>query len=130
MGDTMDLQTLKQYLNNKVGTTEAFPFGPEVAVFKVLGKMYALVPWAEDPLRVNLKCDPEYAEVLRATYPAAVLPGYHMSKKHWNTVMFDGTIPREEILSMVDDSYDLIVKSMTKANQRKLAEMLRPDQKQ
>ncbi|MDJ0842115.1 MAG: MmcQ/YjbR family DNA-binding protein [Acidobacteriota bacterium] len=122
----MDLNDLKTYLHNKPGTTEEFPFGPEVAVFKVLGKMYALVPWAEEPLRVNLKCDPDLAEVLRATYPA-VTPGYHMSKKHWNTVVIDGTIPRHEILQMVDNSYDLIVEKMKKADRQRLAEMIKPD---
>lgn len=78
-------------------------------VFKVKEKMFALIAVEETPLRINLKCDPELALHLRAAY-SAVQPGYHMNKKHWNTVTIDGTIPDGEIITMINDSYDLVVK--------------------
>jgi len=78
-------------------------------VFKVRGKMFALITVQDTPLRINLKCDPELALHLRAAYPA-VQPGYHMNKKHWNTITLDGSLPDTEILTMIDDSYDLVAK--------------------
>ena len=81
--------------------------------------MIALVGLEDDPLRINLKCDPEHAEALRAMYPA-VLPGYHMHKRHWNTVILDDSLPEDLLIEMVDDSYDLVFKSLTKAVQAEL----------
>jgi len=105
---------LQSYLMNKPGTTAERPFGPDVQVYKVLGKIFALVP-DEPPLRISLKCDPDEALFLRDMY-TAVQPGYHLNKKHWNTVTIDGTIPKDEIWDMVAMSYALVVKSLKKAD--------------
>ena len=110
----MEIDTLRAYLLGKTGAFEDFPFGPDVMVFKVLDKMFALVAFRETLLSVNLKCDPELALHLRNIYKA-VLPGYHMNKRHWNTVVLDGSILDEEVLSMIDDSYDLVVKGLKKS---------------
>ncbi len=109
----MDFETLRKYLLDKPGATEEFPFGPSAMVFKVRRKMFALIAVQETPLRINLKCDPELARHLRAAYDA-VQPGYHMNKNHWNTITLDGSLPDEEILTMIDDSYDLVVKGLGK----------------
>ncbi|RMF01693.1 MAG: MmcQ/YjbR family DNA-binding protein [Chloroflexi bacterium] len=121
----MILDSVKDYLLAKPGATEGRPFGPEALVFKVMGKMFALVSWQEDPLRINLKCDPDLALTLRAQYPA-VLPGYHMNKKHWNTLVLDGTIPQDEVWSMMDHSYQLVVQSLKKAERQQLAALESP----
>lgn len=117
----MNREQLKTYILGQKASEETFPFGAEVAVFKVLGKMFALLP-VDEPLSVSLKCDPDFAEVLRDTYEA-VQPGYHLNKRHWNTVTIDGSIPDDEIEEMIDMSYHLIVAKMTKKDQRKLDEM-------
>ncbi len=116
----MNQDELRQYLNGKKAVTEELPFGPEVVVFKVMGKMFVLFAWTDTPIRINLKCDPERALALRATYPS-ILPGYHMNKKHWNTLILDGSIPQGEVLAMIDDSYNLVVKGLKKADREKLA---------
>jgi predicted DNA-binding protein (MmcQ/YjbR family) len=90
------------------GSVETFPFGPEASVFKVADKMFALSRLSNRPLQVSLKCEPLLAEQLREAYPA-VLPGYHLNKRHWNTVVLDGSIPDRIIKDMVEDSYDLVV---------------------
>ena len=115
----MNLQSLKENLLKKKGTTEEIPFGPEALVYKVMGKMFALVAWEENPLRISLKCDPDLALALRAKYEA-VIPGYHLNKRHWNTVILDGSIPEDEILTMIDDSYTLVVKKLRKIDREKL----------
>jgi len=117
----MNREQIQDYLMSQKATEETFPFGADVAVFKVLGKMFALLP-VDEPLSVSLKCDPDFAEVLRDTY-VAVQPGYHLNKRHWNTVTIDGSIPDDEIEEMVDNSYRLVVAKMTKKDQKKLAEM-------
>jgi len=114
-----ELETIRKYLSSKKGVTEEMPFGPDVLVYKVLGKMYALLGWKNDPLTVNLKCDPDEAMALRTLYPA-VKPGYHMNKDHWNTVMLDGSIPEEHIRRMIDESYFLIVRKLKKSDRDKL----------
>lgn len=101
------------------GATETFPFGPNTSVFKVAGKLFALSALAESPLRVSLKCEPELAEQLRLTHPA-VIPGYHLNKRHWNTVIIDGTLPDKTIADMVEDSYDLVVSRLSKARRQEL----------
>ena len=101
------------------GADEHFPFGPETSVFKVEGKIFALSALASRPLGVSLKCEPELAEQLRASY-AAVVPGYHLNKRHWNTVTLDGSIEDRLVLDMIEDSYDLVVSSLSKVRQRKL----------
>ncbi len=115
----MNLDTLRDYIFKKKGVTEETPFGPQTLVFKVMGKMFALAAWEETPLRINLKCDPDFAITLRTQYEA-VQPGYHMNKTHWNTVTLDGTIPQGDVLGMIDLSYDLVVKGLKKADQKKL----------
>jgi predicted DNA-binding protein (MmcQ/YjbR family) len=96
------------------GTEETFPFGPETSVFKVAGKMFALSRLADEPLRVSLKCEPELAEHLREAH-AAVLPGYHLNKRHWNTVVIDGSLPDRLVRDMIEDSYDLVVSKLPSA---------------
>lgn len=97
------------------GTTFDHPFGPDTIVYRVAGKLFALAPVDADPVRVNLKCEPLLAEQLRDEYPTAVLPGYHMNKRHWNTVVDDGTLDADLLVSMVEDSYDLVVDSLPRA---------------
>ncbi len=116
----MNLQELTGYLLAKSGATEETPFGPEALVYKVMGKMFALVAWENDPLTVTLKCEPGQALFLRDMY-AAVRPGYHMNNRHWITVTLDDTIPPPELLGMIDDSYDLVVSSLTRPQREELA---------
>jgi predicted DNA-binding protein (MmcQ/YjbR family) len=102
----INIEILREYCLNKSEATEGFPFGEETLVFKIHGKIFALVNIVGD-LSVNLKCDPDLAVELREQYPA-VIPGYHMNKKHWNTVNLDGSIPDKEIFNWIDFSYDLV----------------------
>jgi len=104
----------------KPGSAEDYPFGDEVAVFKVAGRMFALVPLGEPPGSVSLKCDPHLAEGLRARYPA-VTPGYHLNKRHWNTVALDGSVPDGELLELIDHSYELVVARLTRTARDELA---------
>jgi predicted DNA-binding protein (MmcQ/YjbR family) len=101
------------------GAEETFPFGPRTSVFKVAGKMFALSQLGTDSLRVSVKCEPALAEALRATH-AAVIPGYHLNKRHWNTVIIDGSLPDETIRDMIEDSYDMIVSKLARGNRRAL----------
>jgi predicted DNA-binding protein (MmcQ/YjbR family) len=109
----MNIEELHQYFLSKKGCEECFPFDEETLVFKVMGKMFGLIPLERRPHQCNLKCDPEYAEELRATY-AGIIPGYHMSKKHWNSVFIEEDVEDQLILSLVDHSYELVVASLTK----------------
>jgi predicted DNA-binding protein (MmcQ/YjbR family) len=118
----MDLQILQTYLLTKKATTEETPFGPEALVFKVMGKMFALVAWEAEPLTITLKCEPGQALFLRDVYPA-VKPGHYMNKDHWNTVTIDGSIPEPELWGMIDDSYELVVKGLPRAARDELAQM-------
>ena len=101
------------------GSTEDYPFGDEVAVFKVAGRMFALVPFGPPPGSVSLKCDPDLAVGLRARY-AAITPGYHLNKRHWNTVALDGSVPDEELTELIDHSYGLVVARLTRAQRNEL----------
>ncbi|MNS53819.1 hypothetical protein D3C72_865880 [compost metagenome] len=112
------------YCAAKPGTTSSFPFSEGILVFKVCGKMFALAWLNQEPMGVNLKCDPEWSHVLRETYDA-VKPGYHMNKQHWNTVTVDGSIPEAELFAMIDHSYDLVVKGLKKADREQLAKWTR-----
>ena len=103
-----------------LGSEEEFPFGPQTSAFKVAGRIFALSRLAEDPVRVSLKCDPRLAEQLRVTY-SAVTAGYHLNKRHWNTVLIDGSLPDALIADMVEDSYDLVVSALPRARRRALA---------
>ena len=108
----MNFDVIREYVLKKRHATEGQPFGDSVLVYKVLDKMFMMMNF-ELPTEINLKCDPEHAIELREWYDA-VLPGYHMNKTHWNTVIIDNTIPPKEIFKMIDDSYDLIVKAFSK----------------
>lgn len=110
----MEAGDYQAYLLAKTGAVEEFPFDALTSVYKVGGKMFALAGWNETPLQITLKCDPEEAETLRAAYPA-VQPGYHMNKRHWNTVTLDGTVPEDELRDMIDASYRLVVQSLPKS---------------
>ncbi len=101
------------------GAEETFPFGSETSVFKVGGKMFALSQLDADSLRVSLKCEPRLAEALRAAH-TAVIPGYHLNKRHWNTVILDGSLHGEAIHDMLEDSYDLVVSKLPRAQRRAL----------
>ena len=95
------------------GAVEEFPFSPGLSVFKVAGKIFALTRLTARPLSVSLKCEPVLAEQLRATY-AAIRPGYHLNKRHWNTVTVDGSLPDRLVLDLIEDSYDLVVDGLPK----------------
>ena len=101
------------------GAEETFPFGPENSVFKVAGKVFALSRLDANPLRVSLKCEPALAEQLREAH-AAVIPGYHLNKRHWNTVIIDGSLGSGAIGDMIEDSYDLVVSKLPRARRRAL----------
>ena len=116
----MDLGEFREYCLRKPGASEETPFGPNVLVFKVGGKMFALAALDEVPPRVNLKCDPDLALDLRDRYEQ-VRPGYHMNKKHWNTVEIDSGIPANELRKMIDHSYELVAASLPKARRVKLS---------
>lgn len=117
----MNIEELREYCLSKKGVTESFPFDEVTLVFKVMNKMFALTS-LDEALRVNLKCDPDKAIELREKYPA-VIPGYHMNKKLWNTVIIDGSIPSIKIKNWIDDSYDLVVKSLPKKIQQELNDL-------
>ena len=103
----MDIVTLREYCISKKGVTESFPFGDDTLVFKAGEKIFALANLDGD-LSINLKCDPAMAIDLRERY-SSVIPGYHMNKKHWNTVMLNGSVPDKEVFSWIDHSYNLII---------------------
>ncbi len=109
----LDIEKFRMYCLKKKGVTEEFPFGEDTLVYKVMGKMFALTGLDAEQFTINLKCERELMEELRAKYPA-VQPGYHMNKQHWNTVTVDGSISQKEILAMVDHSYDAVVNGLTK----------------
>jgi predicted DNA-binding protein (MmcQ/YjbR family) len=115
----MDLETFRAYCLNKRHVTEGTPFGEEVLVFKVGGKMFALTALDELPATVNLKCDPDLALELRDRYEQ-VRPGYHMNKKHWNTVEIELGVPDAELRKMIDHSYELVVAKLPRAVKAKL----------
>ncbi len=110
---------LRDHCLSFTGAEETFPFNPETSVFKVAGKMFALSQLDSDSLRVSVKCDPELAEALRGAH-AAVIPGYHLNKRHWNTVIIDGSIPDGAVRDMIGDSYDLVVSKLPRARRRAL----------
>ncbi len=105
----MNIETLRAYALSLPGVSETFPFGNDVIVFKVKDKLFLLIPLNEEGLRFNVKCDPDYAIELREQY-SCIQPGYHMNKKHWNTIFVDGTLSNEQIIKFVDDSYALVSK--------------------
>ena len=110
----MDRHELRTMCLAFPGAVEEFPFGDEVSVFKVGAKMFAVSHLDGDPLQVSLKCDPDFAVQLRAGYPA-IVAGYHLNKRHWNTVTLDGSLPDEMVTDLLADSYELVVASLPKA---------------
>jgi predicted DNA-binding protein (MmcQ/YjbR family) len=119
MTKTMSPAELRDHCLSFAGAEETFPFGPKTSVFKVGGKMFALSQLGTDSLRVSLKCEPELAEALRESH-AAVIPGYHLNKRHWNTVIIDGSLSEQMIKDMIEDSYELVVSSLPRASRRAL----------
>jgi predicted DNA-binding protein (MmcQ/YjbR family) len=117
---TMDIEAFRDYCLSKKGTDESFPFDEKTLVFKVMGKMFALAGLEASPSSANLKCDPERAIELREEYPEDIRPGYHMNKKHWNTVIIEGELSDEFIIELVDHSYDLVVSKLRKVDKEVL----------
>ncbi len=109
----MNYQSAREYMLSRPQAWEDFPFNPHIAVLKVRNKMFATLSVDDGTARINLKCDPAEAQMLRDVF-TAVLPGYHMNKRHWNTVLLDGTVPRGELERMIDRSYGLVVKGMSR----------------
>ena len=104
----MNIETIRDYILEKPYVTEGFPFGEDTLVFKVNEKIFFLTGLSSSPLQFNVKCDPALAIQLREEYPETVLPGFHMNKKHWNTVIVDGRLSAKQLKEMIDDSYDLV----------------------
>lgn len=115
----MDFAAVRTCLAAFPGSIEDMPFGPDVLVFKVAGKMFALLPIVGEPPRVNLKCDPMRALALRAEY-VSIQPGYHQDKKHWNTVLLDGSVPADLVVELIEHSYALVVAGLTRAQRAAL----------
>ncbi len=110
----MSIEDLRFYCLNKKAVSESFPFDEYTLVFKVGGKMFLLTSLDSDDFRVNVKTKPEKSLMLREEYPQ-ILPGYHMNKKHWNTIIIDGLLPEKLIYELIDESYNLVVKSLSKS---------------
>lgn len=115
----MTFEDIYDHCRSKLGTEETFPFGEDTLVFKVAGKIFALISLDSIPLTMNLKCDPEKALELRDRYET-VQPGYHMNKKHWNTIEIPGGISSDELREWIDDSYDLVVQSLKRTDREAL----------
>ncbi|MEL6637530.1 MAG: MmcQ/YjbR family DNA-binding protein [Bacteroidota bacterium] len=122
----MDIETFYHYCLAKPGVEETFPFDEKTLVFKVMGKMFALTGLEREEFTVNLKCDPEYATELREAH-ADIRPGFHMSKKHWNTVHFQGELSDRFLCELIDHSYELVVNKLRKADREVLAELAKED---
>ncbi|SFM16270.1 MmcQ/YjbR family DNA-binding protein [Pelosinus propionicus] len=114
----LNSRSLYSYCLTKPGSIEDYPFGPDIIVFKVASKMFALLSHRNGQDNLALKCDPEYSEVLRQHYPS-ITPGYHLNKRHWNTILLDGSVPEREIRGLIDHSYELVYQSLPR---RKRAE--------
>ena len=115
----MNANALRDLCLSFRGSDETFPFGFETSVFKVAGKIFALSRLDGDPLSVSLKCEPLLAEQLRAAHPA-ITAGYHLNKRHWNTITLDGSLPDQMIADMIEDSYDLVVSELPQTRRRAL----------
>jgi predicted DNA-binding protein (MmcQ/YjbR family) len=110
---------LRRWCLEHPGAVEDFPFSPGTSVFKVGGKIFAISALESEPLTVSVKCEPELAGQLRHTYPA-IRPGYHLNKRHWNTITLDGTLPDQLVRDLVEDSYDLVVSALPKLARQEL----------
>lgn len=117
----MDIEKFREYCLSKKGVTEELPFGPETLVYKVMGKIFALTGLDSEVFTVNLKCDPEKAISLREEF-SFIIPGYHMNKKHWNTVNFERT-PTKMATELIDHSYEIVASGLTKKLQAELAQL-------
>ena len=117
----MNIEEFREYCIAKKGVTESFPFDDKTLVFKVMGKMFALTGLEYNPAQANLKCHPKRAIELREQYDGLITAGYHMSKVHWNTVEIERNLPRELVTELIDHSYNLVVKGLTKKLQAELA---------
>lgn len=117
----MNIEEFRNYCISKKGVTESFPFDEHTLVFKVMNKMFAVCGLERTPTQVNLKCDPERAQLLREEYDGLIIPGWHMNKHHWNTVFIEDALPPKLVAELIDHSYDLIVKSLTKKLQAEWA---------
>jgi predicted DNA-binding protein (MmcQ/YjbR family) len=115
----MDAVELRRWCLAQAGAVEDFPFGLEHSVFKVAGKMFALSALGRTPLEVSVKCEPELAVELRSSYDA-VRPGYHLNKRHWNTITVDGSLPDQLVRDLIEDSYDLVLSGLPKRTQADL----------
>jgi len=116
----MTPQELRAFCLSFNAAVEDFPFDPQTSVFKVQGRLFALTNLAAQPLKVNLKCDPEDAVRLRGEYQGLIVPGWHMNKRHWNTVTVDGELPDHLARELVEDSYDLVVAGLPRADRLRL----------
>lgn len=121
----MDLTRLRHFLLTLPGATEDTPFGPEILVYRIAGKMFALVDWQAEPLTINLKCEPELALLLREIHPE-VKPGWHMNKQHWNTVTLNSTLPDDLWQGWVHHSYERVVAGLPKAKRPQAPRRLSP----
>ena len=122
----MDAVELRRWCLAQSGSIEDFPFRPGVSVFKVAGKMFALSMLGRTPLEVSVKCEPELAVDLRASY-SAIRPGYHLNKRHWNTITLDGSLPDQLVRDLIEDSYDLVVSALPKRTREQLGWSPTPD---
>ncbi len=104
----MNIEQLRNYVLSKPNVEEGFPFGEDTLVFKVYNKIFLLTGLDNTPLQFNVKCNPDKAIELRETYPETVLPGFHMNKKHWNTIIVNGVLSIKQLKEMIDASYDLV----------------------
>jgi len=118
----MDIESFRQYCLRKKGVTEELPFGPDTLVMKVMGKMFAATGLNEIEFRVNLKCDPTRAQELREAYDQ-IIPGWHMNKKHWNTVYFEQGLRDDLLMELIDHSYALVVKGLRKSDREVLEDL-------
>ena len=115
----MNIESIREYVLQKPSVTEGFPFGEDTLVFKVNGKIFLLAGLDSSPLQFNVKCDPEKAIQLREDHPDSVLPGYHMNKKHWNTIVVDGSVSSKQLKEWVDHSYLLVTKLSSRSKNKK-----------
>ena len=113
----LNIEQIREYCLKKKSVTEDFPFNEDTLVFKVAGKIFLLASLEAIPLQINLKCEPEKAIELREEFDS-VLPGYHMNKKHWNTIIIDGTVPARKLFEWIDDSYNLVVSGLKKSEKK------------